>query len=44
MDFDTRVGAYGVVLQEDRLLMSLWDGPTHPVWTLPGGGRSWRRW
>lgn len=38
MDFDTRVGAYGVVLQEDRLLMSLWDGPAHPVWTLPGGG------
>lgn len=38
MDFDTRVGAYGVVLQEDRLLLSLWDGPAHPVWTLPGGG------
>ncbi|MCT2088065.1 NUDIX domain-containing protein [Micrococcus terreus] len=38
MDFDTRVGAYGVVLQEDRLLLSLWDGPNHPVWTLPGGG------
>ena len=38
MDFDTRVGAYGVVLQEDQLLLSLWDGPNHPVWTLPGGG------
>ena len=38
MDFDTRVGAYGVVLQENRLLLSLWDGPVHPVWTLPGGG------
>lgn len=38
MEFDTRVGAYGVVLEEDRLLMSLWDGPRHPVWTLPGGG------
>lgn len=38
MDFDTRVGAYGVVLQENRLLLSLWDGPIHPVWTLPGGG------
>lgn len=38
MDFDTRVGAYGVVLQHNRLLLSLWDGPQHPVWTLPGGG------
>lgn len=42
MDFDTRVGAYGVILRgepgEESLLLSLWDGPVEPVWTLPGGG------
>lgn len=37
MDFDSRVGAYGVVIREDSLLMSLWQGPTENIWTLPGG-------
>lgn len=38
MDFDSRIGAYGVVIREHRLLMSLWRGPTEDIWTLPGGG------
>jgi 8-oxo-dGTP diphosphatase len=38
MDFDTRVGAYGVVVQQNALLLSLWQGPRENVWTLPGGG------
>ena len=37
MDFDSRVGAYGVVIRERTLLMSLWQGPTENIWTLPGG-------
>ena len=38
MDFDTRVGAYGVIVQDGALLLSLWQGPTESIWTLPGGG------
>ncbi|QCU77619.1 NUDIX domain-containing protein [Citricoccus sp. SGAir0253] len=38
MDFDTRVGAYGVIVRDDTLLLSLWDGPVEALWTLPGGG------
>ncbi|MEV4901871.1 NUDIX domain-containing protein [Citricoccus sp. NPDC055426] len=37
MDFDSRVGAYGVVIRDHALLMSLWQGPTENIWTLPGG-------
>jgi 8-oxo-dGTP diphosphatase len=37
MDFDTRVGAYGVIVQDGTLLMSLWEGPLEALWTLPGG-------
>jgi 8-oxo-dGTP diphosphatase len=37
MDFDTRVGAYGVVVQRNALLLSLWEGPEDNIWTLPGG-------
>ncbi len=38
MDFDTRVGAYGVIVQDGTLLLSLWQGPREALWTLPGGG------
>jgi 8-oxo-dGTP diphosphatase len=38
MDFDTRVGAYGVIVQDGTLLLSLWQGPLEAIWTLPGGG------
>lgn len=38
MDFDTRVGAYGVIVRDGTLLLSLWQGPRQAVWTLPGGG------
>ncbi|MDI3329625.1 MAG: NUDIX domain-containing protein [Micrococcus sp.] len=38
MDFDTRVGAYGVIVQDGTLLLSLWQGPREAIWTLPGGG------
>ncbi|MFC0250023.1 NUDIX hydrolase [Citricoccus parietis] len=37
MDFDSRVGAYGVVIRDRALLLSLWAGPTENIWTLPGG-------
>lgn len=38
MDFDTRVGAYGVIVRDGTLLLSLWQGPREAIWTLPGGG------
>ncbi|MGD6979839.1 MULTISPECIES: NUDIX hydrolase [Citricoccus] len=37
MDFDTRAGAYGVIVQDGALLLSLWQGPREAIWTLPGG-------
>jgi predicted kinase/ADP-ribose pyrophosphatase YjhB (NUDIX family) len=37
--FDTRFAAYGVIVDDaDRILLALWNGPTEPRWTLPGGG------
>lgn len=43
MDFtewDTRLAAYAVVVDEQcRLLLTWYNGPRpHPLWTLPGGG------
>jgi 8-oxo-dGTP diphosphatase len=41
MEFDTRVAAYGVIVDErDRILLALWNGEGHttPQWTMPGGG------
>jgi 8-oxo-dGTP diphosphatase len=38
-DYDTRVGAYAVVVDErERLLLALWNETDQPLWTLPGGG------
>lgn len=39
-DYDTRLAAYAVVVVEDRILLSWWNGEGHsdPAWTLPGGG------
>ncbi|GAA5228637.1 NUDIX hydrolase [Paeniglutamicibacter antarcticus] len=41
--FDTRLAAYCVVVQEDLILLALWDMRARdpgfvPRWTLPGGG------
>ncbi len=39
-DYDTRLAAYAVVVVEDRVLLSWWNGEGHsdPAWSLPGGG------
>lgn len=37
--FDTRVGAYGLIIRDDRVLLAHWNvAPNEPQWTLPGGG------
>ena len=37
-DYDTRLAAYAVIVdQDDRLLLALWN-EAEPAWTLPGGG------
>lgn len=36
--FETRAGAYALIVEDGRVLMSAWAGPTGIVWTLPGGG------
>jgi 8-oxo-dGTP diphosphatase len=37
-DYDTRLGAYAVVVRGDDVLLALWNEPDTPCWTLPGGG------
>jgi 8-oxo-dGTP diphosphatase len=37
-DYDTRLGAYAVVIEGDHLLLVLWNELGEPLWTLPGGG------
>ncbi len=39
-EYDTRVAAYAVVVNGDRILLSWWNGEGHgtPAWSLPGGG------
>jgi 8-oxo-dGTP diphosphatase len=38
-DYDTRLAAYGVVLDDrGRILLALWNEPSEPLWTMPGGG------
>jgi 8-oxo-dGTP diphosphatase len=37
-EFDTRLAAYAVIVDDDRILLALWNGPTPPKWTMPGGG------
>lgn len=36
--FETRVGAYGVVIEEGRILLAHTCDLGPPVWVLPGGG------
>lgn len=38
LDFDTRLAAYAVVVEADRILFVRWVGPSRAMWTLPGGG------
>lgn len=40
VDYDTRVAAYAVIVDGDRILLSWWNGEGHsePAWSLPGGG------
>ncbi|EMY35467.1 MutT/NUDIX family phosphohydrolase [Arthrobacter crystallopoietes BAB-32] len=38
MDFDTRVGAYGVIVRDGAILLARWTDSGVPRWTLPGGG------
>ena len=35
---DVRVGAYGVIVAEDRILLTHWNEHGRTGWTLPGGG------
>jgi len=37
-DHDTRVGAYAILVDDDRILLALWNEGATPAWTLPGGG------
>ncbi|MCC3268103.1 NUDIX hydrolase [Arthrobacter gengyunqii] len=36
--FDTRVGAYAVVIRDGSVLLSHWHDHGYSGWTLPGGG------
>lgn len=42
MDYDTRIGIYGIALREgahgEEILLALWNQPEVPQWTMPGGG------
>jgi 8-oxo-dGTP diphosphatase len=37
-EYDTRLAAYGVIVDDDRVLLAMWNGTTPGTWTLPGGG------
>ena len=37
-DYDTRLAAYAVVVDDGRILLALWNEGAEPAWTLPGGG------
>lgn len=38
-EYDTRVAAYGVIVDErQRILLALWNEVQPPRWTMPGGG------
>ena len=36
--WDTRVGAYAVVVRHDEILLAHWNESGREAWTLPGGG------
>lgn len=35
---DIRIAAYGVIIEEDRILLAHWNEGGRSGWTLPGGG------
>ncbi|WP_026482029.1 NUDIX hydrolase [Agromyces subbeticus] len=35
---DIRIAAYGVIIRDDRILLSHWNEHGRSGWTLPGGG------
>ena len=39
-DYDTRLAAYAVIVDNDRVLLAWWNGEGHsePGWSMPGGG------
>lgn len=37
-EFDTRLAAYVVVVEGDRILLALWNELEQRLWTMPGGG------
>lgn len=40
-EYDTRVAGYAVIVNDDSILLSWFNGgsdPAHALWTLPGGG------
>ncbi len=39
-DYDTRLAAYAVIVDADRVLLAWWNGEGHgePGWSMPGGG------
>ncbi len=38
LDYDTRVAAYAVLVQDGKILLALWNEGVEPLWTMPGGG------
>jgi len=36
-DYDTHLAAYAIIVDDDRVLLTLWNGGSEPAWTLPGG-------
>lgn len=38
MTMDMRVAAYGVIIDDGRMLLSHWNAGGRSAWTLPGGG------
>lgn len=40
-DYSTRTAAYAVIVRDDEVLLSFWNGerfPERAAWSLPGGG------
>lgn len=37
-EWDTRVGAYGLIINESKILLAHWNEAGSTGWTLPGGG------
>lgn len=35
---DIRVAAYGVIVEDGRILLAHWSQTKNPAWTMPGGG------